>query len=326
VKREYARQVGDGVRLPWDLPIMQAPIGPATTPELVASVSAVGALGTVAASWTKPGKLRDQIRAIRSATSKPFSVNLVLAFDQRERLELVLAERVPVVSFSWGTDAELIGRARAAGTFVLVQVSDADEAKAAAAAGASAVIAQGVEAGGHVQGTTPLLKLVQEVRATLVLPVVAAGGIADSAGAQHALNAGAQAVACGTAFLAASEADVHEHYRGRLLAAGACDTELTDLFDVGWPNAPHRVIRNRTVTEWKAAGRPPAGRRPGEGDVIAKRGRTQVMRYSEAQPTTSTDGDIESMAMYAGTGVGDLRRVASSAVIVKAIAHGIRRP
>ena len=79
---------------------MQAPIGPATTPELVASVSAVGALGTVAASWTEPAKLRDQIRAIRSATSNPFCVNLVLAFDQRERLERVLAERVPVVSFS----------------------------------------------------------------------------------------------------------------------------------------------------------------------------------------------------------------------------------
>ena len=103
---------------------MQAPIGPATTPELVASVSAVGALGTVAASWTESSKLRDQIRAIRSATSNPFCVNLVLAFDQRERLELVLAERVPVVSFSWGTDPELIGRARAAGAFVLVQASD----------------------------------------------------------------------------------------------------------------------------------------------------------------------------------------------------------
>jgi nitronate monooxygenase len=304
---------------------MQAPIGPATTPELVASVSAVGALGTVAASWTKPAKLRDQIRAIRSATSNPFCVNLVLAFDQRERLELVLAERVPVVSFSWGTDAEMIGRARAAGAFVLVQASDLDEAKAAVAAGASGVIAQGLEAGGHVQGTTPLLTLVRDVSAALVLPVVAAGGIADAAGARHALNAGAQAVACGTAFLAASEADVHGHYRGRLLAAGASDTELTGLFDVGWRDAPHRVIRNRTMTEWEAAGRPPAGSRPGEGEVVAKRGRTQVVRYSDAQPTTSIDGEVELMAMYAGTGVGDVRRAASSAAIVDAIAPGIRR-
>lgn len=310
------------MQLPWDLRVMQAPIGPATTPELVAAVSAVGALGTVAASWTKPAKLRDEIRAIRSATSNPFCVNLVLAFDQRERLELLLAERVPVVSFSWGTDAELIGRARAAGAFVLVQVSGLDEARAAAKAGASGVIAQGVEAGGHVQGTMPLLALVREVSAALVLPVVAAGGIADSASAREALNAGARAVACGTAFLASSEADVHRHYRDRLLAAAASSTELTDLFDVGWPNAPHRIIRNRTVAEWEAAGRPPAGHRPGEGEVIAHRGRTKVLRYSDAQPTTSTDGDIESMAMYAGTGVGAVRRIVPSAAIVEALAHG----
>jgi nitronate monooxygenase len=210
------------------------------------------------------------------------------------------------------------------GVFVLVQVSDFEEAKTAAGAGAGALIAQGVEAGGHVQGTTPLLTLVREISATLVLPVVAAGGIADSAGAQHALNAAAQAVACGTAFLAASEADVHGYFRARLVAAGACDTELTNLFDVGWPNAAHRVIRNRTMTEWDAAGQPPAGRRPGEGDVVAKRGRTQLVRYSHAQPTSSTDGDIESMAMYAGTGVGEVRRVASSAAIVEAIAHSVR--
>ncbi len=304
---------------------MQAPIGPAGAPRLVASVSAAGALGTLAASWTKPVKLLDEIRSIRSATSNPFCVNLVLAFDQRERLELVLAERVPVVSFSWGVDAELIGRAGAAGAFVLVQVSDSEEAKAAAAAGASGVIAQGVEAGGHVQGRTPLLTLVREITAAPMVPVVAAGGIADAAGAKHALDAGARAVACGTAFLAASEADVHPHYRHRLFAAGASETELTDLFDVGWPDAPHRVIRNRTVTECEAAGRPPAGRRPGEGDVVATRGRTQLVRYSDAQPTTATDGDIESMAMYAGTGVGHVRNGASSAAIVDAIVPCVHR-
>jgi NAD(P)H-dependent flavin oxidoreductase YrpB (nitropropane dioxygenase family) len=276
---------------------MQAPIGPATTVELVAAVSAVGALGTLAASWTKPAKLRDQIRAIRSATSSPFCVNLVLAFDQRERLEVVLAERVPVVSLSWGIDAALIGRARAAGAFVLVQVSDSEEATAAAGAGASGLIAQGVEAGGHVQGTTPLMTRLRELSAAVAMPVVAS---------------------------AAFEGDVHEHYRDRLLASDARDTELTELFDIGWPNAAHRVIRNRTMTEWEAAGRPPAGRRPGEGDVVARRGGTQIVRYSDAQPTSSTAGDIESMAMYAGTSVDDVRRAAPSAVIVDAIARDSR--
>jgi NAD(P)H-dependent flavin oxidoreductase YrpB (nitropropane dioxygenase family) len=304
---------------------MQAPIGPATTYELVASVSATGALGTLAASWTRPATLRHQIAQIRAATSNPFCVNLVLAFDQRERLELVLAERVPVVSFSWGIDGELVGRARAAGAFVFVQVSDLAEAQAAAAAGASGVIAQGQEAGGHVQGTTPLSRLIREIASALDLPLVAAGGIADAVAAQRALRSGAHAVACGTAFLAASEADVHAHYRDRILAARASDTELTGVFDGGWPNAPHRVLLNETLAAWQAAGRPAAGARPGEGDVVAQRGSTPVLRYSDAQPTSSTAGDIEAMALYAGTSVGQVVRVEGAAAIVDGIARSLRR-
>jgi NAD(P)H-dependent flavin oxidoreductase YrpB (nitropropane dioxygenase family) len=168
------------------------------------------------------------------------------------------------------------------------------------------------------------MTLLRELSAAVALPVVASGGIAEPARARLALNAGAQAVACGTAFLAAFEGDVHEHYRDRLLASDARDTELTELFDIGWPNAAHRVIRNRTMTEWEAAGRPPAGRRPGEGDVVGRRGGTQIVRYSDAQPTSSTAGDIESMAMYAGTSVNDVRRAAPSAVIVDAIARDSR--
>jgi len=225
--------------LPWELPVMQAPIGPAGSCELVAAVSATGGLGTLAASWTELTKLREEIQQVRSAVSAPFCVNLVLAFDQRKRLELVLGQGVEVVSFSWGVDAALVGRTRDAGASVLVQVGDIHEAKAAATAGATALIAQGVEAGGHVQATTSLLELVRALRTEVSLPIIAAGGIADGASARRAIKAGAQAVACGTAFLAASEANVHPAYRARVLAAEASDTHLTTLFDVGWPNAPH---------------------------------------------------------------------------------------
>jgi len=110
--------------LPWELPVMQAPIGPAGSWELVAAVSAVGGLGTLAASWTELAELRAEVEHLRSAVSSPFCVNLVLAFDQRERLELVLRHGVSVVSFSWGVDAALIERARSAGASVLVQVGD----------------------------------------------------------------------------------------------------------------------------------------------------------------------------------------------------------
>ena len=94
---------------------MQAPIGPATTTELVTAVSGVGALGTLAAAWTSPDTLRKQLATIRSSVGRQFCVNLVLHFDQRERLEVVVEEGAGFVSFSWGVDRQLIERAREAG-------------------------------------------------------------------------------------------------------------------------------------------------------------------------------------------------------------------
>ena len=281
-------------------------------------------LGTLAASWTELTKLREEIQQVRSAVSAPFCVNLVLAFDQRKRLELVLGQGVEVVSFSWGVDAALVGRTRDAGASVLVQVGDIHEAKAAATAGATALIAQGVEAGGHVQATTSLLELVRALRTEVSLPIIAAGGIADGASARRAIKAGAQAVACGTAFLAASEANVHPAYRARVLAAEASDTHLTTLFDVGWPNAPHRVIRNRTHSDWTNAERPMPGKRPGEGDVIGRRNGDPIARYSDAQPTRQTEGDIDAMAMYAGTSVDYVSGVAPAKSITADLAGALR--
>lgn len=299
---------------------MQAPLGPAATPELVAAVSSAGGLGCLGASWTPIRVLREQIATIRRHLDGPFCVNLVLDFDQAERLELLAEERVPAVSFSWGVDAAAIARARAAGAAVLVQVADADAARSAAAAGADLLIAQGVEAGGHVQSQAPMLRVLEEVTAATSLPVLAAGGIADAAAARVAREAGAAGVVAGTAFLAAREADVHPLYRDRLHAADGEDTRLTTLFDVGWAGAPHRVLRNTTFDAWAAAGCAPPGARPGEDDVVATRFGRPIVRYSDAQPTSDTNGDVEAMALYAGTGVGHVRATESAAEITRRLA------
>jgi nitronate monooxygenase len=309
--------------LPSALPIMQAPIGPAGSPGLVAAASAAGALGTLAASWTDADVLRRQIREIAAASDGPYCVNLVLAFDQRQRLEVALEEGVRVVSFSWGIDDALIRRARQGGAAVFVQVGTVADAIRAESAGADMIIAQGVEAGGHVQSTTPLLDLVADVRRSVRCSVIAAGGIASPAAARRAIAAGADAVAIGTAFLAAREANVHPHYVNRLLMARSQDTVLTEVYDEGWPNAPHRVLRNETVLRWEAAGEPRRGARPGEGDVIARRDDLPVVRYSDAQPTRNTTGDIEAMAMYAGQSVGEVEGVGSAASVVVRIALGL---
>ncbi len=300
--------------LPWTVPVMQAPVGPAATPELAAAVSEAGGLGSLGASWTAPADLREQIRKIRRSTDRPFVVNLVLAFDQEERLELLCDEGVPIVSFSWGADRRLVERAHSAGCLVVAQAGSVAEARTAVDAGADALIAQGVEAGGHVQGEAPLLDLVAELRGGV--PVVAAGGIADADGLRRVLAAGADGVVMGTRFLATPEADIHPRYAERLLAAGPDDTVLTYLFDGGWPGAAHRVLRNSTYRAWDDAGRPEPGTRPNEGEIVAETGGTPIARYAADEPRRSTKGEIETMCMYAGRGVGQITSVEPAAEIV----------
>jgi NAD(P)H-dependent flavin oxidoreductase YrpB (nitropropane dioxygenase family) len=299
---------------------MQAPLGPAATLELVGAVSASGALGTLAGSWTPAGELGEQVRSLRALSEEPFCVNLVLAFEQRERLICAVQAGAPIVSFSWGVDAELIGLTRDSGAFVLVQVGTVDEAAAAATAGADALIVQGVEAGGHLQATRSLVELLREIRRPSQVPLVAAGGIADPASVNEALEAGADAVACGTVFLAAAEADVHPTYLDRLIAADAADTTVTNVFDGGWPGAPHRVIRNDTVTAWEAAQMPKPGLRAGESEPIATRSGHLVLRYAIAQPTRDTIGEVELMAMYAGTSVRAIQRREPASKIIERLA------
>jgi nitronate monooxygenase len=298
---------------------MQAPLGRGAGPRLAWEVSRAGGVGTLGASWTAPGVLREQIRSIARVTDRPFCVNLVLDFAQDERLEVVVEERVPWVSFSFGLHAGLIARARAGGARVLVQVASADEARAAAGARADALIVQGVEAGGHVQSVVGLLPLLAEVRRAVSLPLLAAGGIADPASARAALAAGASAVVMGTRFVASEECDAHPRYKERLLAAEGRDTVLTELFDVGWP-APHRVLRNSTYELWQAAGRPPHGQRPREDQDVAD----GIPRYAVNLPLSSTRGDVEAMAMYAGQGVGTIDAVEPAGAIVEHFAAALR--
>ena len=306
--------------LPWRVPVVQAPIGPAATPALAAAVSEAGGIGSLGASWTEPGMLRAQIGDIRRRTERPFMVNLVLAFEQEERLELALAEGVELVSFSWGIDAGLVARAHAAGATVLAQVGSTAEASAAVDAGCDVVVAQGVEAGGHVQGDTGMLALVEELARTLPVPVLAAGGIADGQGVAAAMAAGAAGGMLGTRFVATEEADVHAEWSARLVAASAADTVLTGLFDGGWPGAPHRVLRNSTYRRWDEAGRPPPGSRPGEGDVVAQSGGIDIERYAADEPRRDTTGELEAMCLYAGRGVGRITSVEPAADVVSRIA------
>jgi nitronate monooxygenase len=304
-----------------EVPVVLAPMGGAVTPPLAAAVSNAGGLGMLPLTWTSPQEIATVVDETRQRTKRPFGVNLGLAWDQRERLAAALAAGVGVVSFFWGDASSVIGEARDAGAIVFVTVGTAEEGRAAAAAGADVVVAQGWEAGGHVWGTVSTLALVPRVvDAVSPVPVVAAGGIADGRGLAAVLTLGAVGGWVGTRFLAASEAAIHSDYRRRILAAGEADTFYGTLFDRGWPDAPHRTLRNSTVEAWEQAGRPASGARPGEDDEPASRpDGSPINRYASSTPTAAMAGNVEPLPHWAGQGVGLVIREEAAADIVDAL-------
>lgn len=306
-------------------PIISVGFGPSAGTELAAAVSNAGACGCLGSGGLKAPHLREQIRKLRKMTSKPFSVNVVLHLNQVGVIEACLDEGVPLLILFWGEpDRTAVDDAHRNGTRVFMQVGSVDEAKAAADAGVDAIIAQGFEAGGHVRGRTGLTTLVPTVvDAVAPLPVVAAGGIADGRGIVAALSLGAQGVHMGTRFVASEEADIAPAYKRRVVEAGPNDlVYCEELFDKGWQKAPHRVLRNRAIEEWETAGRPPSGRRPGEGTLIGTvtRGsdkvRTDVARYAPIMLTSEFEGDIEYGPLWAGESCSLVNEIRPAAQIV----------
>ncbi|MGN6380694.1 MAG: NAD(P)H-dependent flavin oxidoreductase [Gaiellales bacterium] len=300
-----------------ELPVVQAPI--AVSPALTAAVAEAGGLGVVPGSWLAVDELRAVIREMRAATDRPFALNLVLEWDQYERLAVVLEEGVPVISLFWGDPAPYLALIADADAVSLVTVGSAQEARGAVAAGARAVVAQGWEAGGHVWGGVAGLPLIPAVAdAVAPVPVGAAGGVADGRGLAAALCLGAGAVWMGTRFVATREAPMHEIYKQRVVSSAETGTVHTRLFDGGWPDAPHRVLVNETVEQWMAAGRPKPGSRPGEGDVVATEHGEPLVRYSDSPPTPDTEGRPELLALYAGQSSGLVRSVEGARDVVQA--------
>jgi nitronate monooxygenase len=296
-------------------PIVQAPM--AAVPQLAAAVSNAGALGMVTLTWSADAGA--VIRETAALTERPFGGNLVLTEDQHRRLDQALEAGLRIVSFMWGEPSGYVEAVHDAGGIVMHTVGSAEEARRSVAAGVDVIVAQGWEAGGHVWGTVATLPLVPAVvDAVTPVPVIAAGGIGDARGVAAVLALGAQAAWLGTRFLLAAEMPIHDDYRRRLIGAAETDAELyPNLYEVGWPDSPHRALRNSTATAWEAAGRPPLAQRPGQGDVIAHFGSGEaIVRYEPAPPMIGTTGDIEALSMWAGQSVALARQPQSAADIV----------
>jgi nitronate monooxygenase len=298
-----------------DWPVVQAPM--AAIPELAAAVSNAGALGMLTLTWSDDAGA--VIRQTAALTGRPFGGNLVLTEDQHRRLDQALEAGLRIVSFMWGDAGDYVERVHDADGIVMVTVGSAEQARRAVASGADVVVAQGWEAGGHVWSTVATLPLVPAVvDAVAPVPVIAAGGIGDARGVAAVLALGAQAAWLGTRFLLAREMPIHEDYQRALIAAAETDPQLyPNLYEVGWPDSPHRALRNSTAMAWEAAGRPPLAQRPGAGDVIAHFASGEaIVRYEPAPPMAGTTGEIEALSMWAGQDVALARKRQPAADIV----------
>lgn len=270
-------------------------MGGITTPALARAVGTVGGLGMLAGVGLSGSAIQ---QAYREATQGDHGIRIgvgfLVPFLDPAAIEAA-ADVAPLVECFYGDpDRPTVERIHGGEAHPLAawQVGSVDEAQRALDAGCDIVIVQGVEAGGHVRGTEPLARLLDDVRAITDAPVVAAGGIGDRAAVLRALEAGADAVRVGTRFVAAAEADAHPEYVAALVAAGSDDTTLTERFSLGWPGAPHRVLR-----------------------ACLERG-TDELRLP-LPPSRAYQGDVRQAALYAGHSVEAVTGIAEAGAIVE---------
>jgi nitronate monooxygenase len=314
-------------RLGVELPVVQAGMGGGLSRAALASaVSGAGGLGTV--GFEAAERMRAELAAVRERTDRPVAANLLLPFTRREHWDA--ASTADVVVTFWGRPRRGTDRPW------VHQVGSDEEAQAAVAAGADGVIAQGVEAGGHVRGSVPALDLLEALRGSLPsgYPVLVAGGMAEAADVERAVAAGATAAVLGTRFLMSDEANAALAYKQRLMESR--ETVLTSLFGIGWP-APHRVIWNEAAERWLDRGGqmpgwlrvlqrtsgPLVGRLPMSASAPMARKQTAARPFfGPFAPTADGPSNLlDAGALYAGQSVARLHDIRPAADLVRDLAR-----
>lgn len=298
------------------VPIQQAGMGTLSNPRLAAAITNAGGLGMLSVAGGTPDEIAKWLDIVRAKTSGAIGANFLMPFVDptlAHKCVAAAAARVRVVDFFYtDPDPVLIETVHAAGALASWQVGSREEALAAVKAGCDFIIAQGIEAGGHVRGKISLMALLSEVLEVVDVPVLAAGGIGSGRNMAAALAAGAEGVRVGTRFIAAEESEAHPQYVQALIWAEAKDTIYTDVFSGGWPNAPHRVLRS-SVEAAQAF----------QGEIVGEQmdedtgERYPVHRFQTGTIRKTTTGTIEAMPHWAGESVDGLKKVQPAAEIVQ---------
>ncbi len=274
-----------------------------STAELVAAVSEVGGLGIIGSGQAEPQWVREQVHKVKELTSKPFGVNVMLLSPYAEEIINLLVEaRVAVVTTGAGNPGKYLNLMHNAGIKVIPVVSSVALAKRLARSGVDALIAEGMESGGHV-GEVSTIALLPQVVDAVDVPVIAAGGICDGRGMAAALMLGAEGVQMGTRFICAQECTVHERVKEMIIKAKDRDSIVT-----GRPTGhPVRVLKNKLTKkfmELEESGAP--------AEEYEKLG---VGRMKLAM----VNGDIDMGSVMAGQVAAMVQRVEPARDIIKSV-------
>ena len=227
-------------------PVIQGGMAWVAEHNLAAAVSNAGGLGIIGAASAPPEIVRQEIRKCKELTDKPFGVNVMLLNPNAEEVaKIVVEEGVRVVTTGAGNPSKYMELWRNAGVKVIPVVASVAMAKLMERAGADAVVAEGMESGGHI-GSATTMTLVPQVADAVQIPVIAAGGIGDGRGLAAALLLGAAAVQRGTRFVVASESIVHDNYKQKIIKAKDIDSEITGAST----GHPIRSLRNKMTREY----------------------------------------------------------------------------
>lgn len=229
-----------------EYPIIQGGMAWVAEHRLAAAVSNAGGLGIIGAASAPPEIVRAEIRKCKELTDKPFGVNVMLLNPNAEEVaKVVVEEGVKVVTTGAGNPSKYMAMWKEAGVKVIPVVASVALAKLMERGGADAVVAEGMESGGHI-GFTTTMTLVPQVVDAVSIPVIAAGGIADGRGIAAALMLGAEAVQMGTRFVVAEESIVHENYKKKVIKASDIDSEITGAST----GHPVRCLRNKMTRQY----------------------------------------------------------------------------
>ena len=301
-------------------PIVSAGMAMIARPALAAAVCEAGGLGTIGSDINPPDVLRDLVRQTKALTKRPFGVDLIGDFVTDEHISVLIDERVALAIFFWTLPTiEHVERLKRARVKVWMQIGRVAEAEQAVVLGAEALIVQGAEAGGHNRAEASTMTLFPRIRRLFPrLPLLAAGGIVDGATMAAALVLGADAVWCGSRFLASQEAEAHDTYKARVLSADVGDTAILSIYGPEWPGQAMRAIVNDGALV--ALGRETEAIGDAAGQIIGStvlNGQTiPAPRYSAILPTRDFDGDIEQACLTAGQSAGNIDEILPAGEIV----------